>query len=36
VATLDGQRIGSGGVGSLTAQLMDAFGPYTAQHGTAF
>jgi len=36
VATLDGERIGAGGVGPLTAQLMAAFGPYTAQHGTAF
>jgi len=36
VAGLDGERIGLGGVGPITARLMEAFGPYTRERGTPF
>jgi branched-chain amino acid aminotransferase len=36
VGTLDGERIGGGGIGPVTSRLMEAFGPYTERHGTEF
>jgi len=39
VGSLDGERVGPvdrTGIGPVTARVMDAFGPFTALHGTAF
>ena len=36
ITSMNGLPIGDGKVGPVTRRLMEAFGPYTAEHGTPF